>query len=185
MRGIAKVVGALGLATLLGAPALQAQGAEFSIGGGVSVPTGDFDDAAKLGWQGGAAVSFVPENFPVGFQFDGTYSRFGDEFFDDVDAQVIYGTGNVVFKFETSPESTFRPYLIGGVGVYNFKLTGDGVPAGLDESVTDFGLNAGAGFDFKAGAAGLFIEGRFHRIFSDGSDEQFVPITVGIRFGGS
>lgn len=52
------------------------------------------------------------------------------------------------------------------------------------KSETKFGLNAGAGFDFKAGSVGLFIEGRFHNVFTDESDAQFIPITVGVRFGG-
>ncbi|HEU5305065.1 MAG TPA: outer membrane beta-barrel protein, partial [Gemmatimonadales bacterium] len=142
------------------------------------------DDFAKLGWQGTAAVSFVPENLPVGFQFDGTYSQFSDESDFDVKEQLIYGTGNVVYKFQTSEESRFRPYLIGGVGIYNLKLKGDDVLPGTDDQ-TKFGINAGAGFDFKAGAAGLFIEGRFHNVFSDPDNTQFIPLTVGIRFGGS
>ena len=50
---------------------------------------------------------------------------------------------------------------------------------------TDFGINAGAGFDFQAGAVALFVEGRFHNVFSDGSNTNFIPITVGVRLGGS
>jgi hypothetical protein len=169
---------------LLSAPALRAQGAEFSLGGGVAVPTGDFDDFAKLGWQGTAAVSFVPENLPVGFQVDGNYGQFSDESPLDIKDQLIYGTGNVVFKFKTSEESKFRPYLIGGGGVYNLKPKGDDVLSGTD-SETKFGINAGAGFDFKAGSAGLFIEGRFHDVFTDGPNTQFIAINVGIRFGGT
>jgi hypothetical protein len=53
------------------------------------------------------------------------------------------------------------------------------------ESVTKFGINAGAGFDFKAGAAGVFLEGRFHNVFTEGDNTSFIPITVGVRFGGS
>ena len=60
MRGFSKGIAALAVGMLLGAPALRAQGAEFSLGGGVGVPLGDFDDAAKTGWHGLAAVSFVP-----------------------------------------------------------------------------------------------------------------------------
>jgi hypothetical protein len=168
---------------LLGAPALRAQ-AEFAVGGGVSVPTGDFDDFFKLGWHGTAAVSFVSQNIPVGFQLDGTYSQFSDESSLDIKDQLIYGTGNVVYKFKTSEESRFRPYLIGGGGVYNLKPKGDDVASGVGDQ-TKFGINAGAGFDFKAGAAGLFIEGRFHNVFTDGPDTKFIPITVGVRFGGS
>jgi hypothetical protein len=53
-----------------------------------------------------------------------------------------------------------------------------------DESSTDFGINAGAGFDFQAGNVGLFLEGRFHNIFSDPNNSNFIPITIGVRFGG-
>jgi hypothetical protein len=91
-----------------------------------------------------------------------------------------------VFKFNTSEESHFHPYLIGGGGIYNLKTTGSTTPGViLSGGTTKFGINAGAGFDFKAGGAGLFVEGRFHDIFTSGSDVKFIPITVGIRFGGS
>lgn len=179
-----------GLATLacalaLGAPGLQAQGVEFSLGGGLSIPTGDFDDVAKLGWQGTAAVSFVPRNGAVGFQFDGTYSRFGVDGGFDVNQQFIYATGNGVYKFLSAEENgSFRPYLIGGLGLYNLKLTGDDAPAFGEDSQTKFGINAGAGFDVKMGGASLFIEGRFHNVFADPSSRQFIPLTLGIRFGG-
>jgi hypothetical protein len=179
---------------LLTAPALRAQGAEFALGGGVGFPLGDFDDQAKLGWHGLGAVSFVPNGWPVGFQIDGSYQQFNldDDAFPTLTGlknRLIMGTGNIVFKFKTSEESTFRPYLIGGGGVYNSKITGADDPENvLPGGETKFGLNAGAGFDFKAGGAGLFIEGRFHNVFDaglSGGDLQFIPITLGIRFGGS
>jgi Outer membrane protein beta-barrel domain len=169
------------LLSLLGAPALRAQAAEFSIGGGVGVPLGDFNDVAKLGWQGTAAVSVVPRNLPVGIQVDGSFSQFGNNSPLDIKNQLIYGTLNAVYRFASSQNSNFRPYLIGGGGVYNSKLTGSDAP---DGSTTKFGINAGAGVDFKAGSAGLFLEGRFHDVFVAGPNVQFVPINVGIRLGG-
>jgi hypothetical protein len=191
MRGLSKGMAALAVAMLLGAPALRAQGAEFSLGGGIGVPLGDFDDAAKLGWHGLAAVSFGPEGWPVGIQIDGSYQQFSlDDAafpgFDGLKNRLIMGTGNVVFKFKTAEDSRFRPYLIGGGGVYNSKITGSDDPEDiLPGGETKFGLNAGAGFDFKAGSAGLFIEGRFHNVFTEGSNTQFIPITLGIRLGGN
>ena len=186
MRGLLKGVAALTLGTLLAAPALRAQGAEFSLGGGVGIPLGTFDDAAKMGWHGLAAVSFVPNGAPVGIQIDGQYQQFKLDGFTDTKERFLMGTANVVFKFKTSEESTFRPYLIGGGGVYNLKTTGNVTPGTLFEGgVTKFGINAGAGFDFKAGGAGLFLEGRFHDVFTSGENVKFIPITVGIRFGGS
>ncbi len=181
------VLGAVLLATAGAAPAL-AQGAKFSVGGGLTMPLGDFGDFASTGWHGLAAVGFQPANLPVGFQIDGMYQRLGvEDAPDDFDGntQVIQGTANVVYTFTTAEESTFHPYLIGGVGMYNFKPTGDDLEALVgDESETDFGINAGAGFDFQAGAVGLFVEGRFHNVFTEGESTNFIPITVGIRFGG-
>ena len=191
MRGFSKGVAALAVGMLLGAPALRAQGAEFSLGGGVGVPLGDFDDAAKLGWHGIAAISFVPNGWPVGIQIDGSYQQFSlDDAafpgFDGLKNRLIMGTGNIVFKFKSSEESRFRPYLIGGGGVYNSKVTGSDDPGDvLPGGETKFGVNAGAGFDFKAGGAGLFVEGRFHNVFTEGSNTQFIPITLGIRLGGN
>ena len=181
---IPKAVAALAMGMLLSASALHAQGAEFSLGGGIDLPLGDFDDAAKLGFHGLAGVSVVPTNWPVGIQVDGNYSQFSDDTPADLKFQLIYGTANLVYKFKTSEETKFRPYLIGGGGVYNFKVNGDDVPTGVDDSETKFGINAGAGFDFKAGSAGLFIEGRFHDVFTTGSNTTFIPITIGVRLGG-
>jgi len=168
--------------SLLGASALRAQATEFSIGGGVGVPLGDFDDVAKIGWQGTAAVSFVPRNLPVGIQVDGSFSQFGNDSPLDIKNQLLYGTLNAVYRFSSSESSRFRPYLLGGGGVYNSKLTGSDAP---DGSTTKFGINAGAGVDFKAGSAGLFLEGRFHDVFVAGPNVEFIPINVGIRLGGS
>jgi hypothetical protein len=151
------------------------------VGGGVAVPLGDFDDVVKVGWQGTAAVSFAPQSLPVRIQVDGSFSRFGDESPLDIHSQLIYGTADAVYRFESSEESNFRPYLIGGGGIYNSKETGSDALRG---STTKFGINAGAGFDFRLGSAGLFVEGRFHDVFVEGPNLQIFPLNVGIRFGG-
>jgi hypothetical protein len=186
MRGLVKSAAAVALGMLLSAPAVRAQGAEFALGGGLGIPLGSFDDASKMGWHGLAAVSFVPNGSPVGIQFDGQYQQYKVDGTGDLKNRFLIGTGNIVYKFKTSEESRFRPYLIGGGGVYNLKTTGNVTPGTLFEGgVTKFGINAGAGFDFKAGGAGLFLEGRFHDVFTSGENVKFIPITVGIRFGGS
>ena len=186
MRRLAMSLLAVAVGAGLSAARAEAQQAtrfDFAVGGGVSVPTGNFDDAAKLGWHGMAAVRILPQSLPVGFQVDGNFARLSDESSLDIKSQMIYGTGNVLYQFRTSEESRLRPYLIGGVGMYNLDLKGKDVPT-TASSETKFGINAGAGFDFKAGAASLFAEGRFHDVFTDASDTQFVPITIGVRFGG-
>jgi|SRR6185437_5851415 hypothetical protein len=186
MRSLCKGMVALLACAAVSASPLRAQGPEFALGGGIANPLGTFNDATKLGWMGLAAVSFVPTGSPVGIQIDGQYHQYP---FDAVGGheRFLIGTGNIVYKFKTSETSTVRPYLIGGGGVYNFKRTGSGTVSGnfsTTGSTTKFGINAGAGFDFKAGGAGLFVEGRFHDVFTSGKDINFIPITVGIRFGG-
>lgn len=191
MRGLVKGAAALALGMLLSTPAAHAQGAEFSLGGGATVPLSTFGDFAKTGFHGLVAISFAPSSFPLGIQIDGMYQRLKQEdIVGNRSNQILQGTGNLIYKFKTSEESTFRPYLIAGVGIYNFKLvSGDDVAGpgvgNTGNTGTDFGLNGGAGFDFKAGAIGLFLEGRFHNVLTDGEDAKFIPITVGIRLGGN
>ena len=164
----------------------------FSLGGGATLPAGTFDDVAGTGWHGMAAIGFQPADFPVGFQVDGMYHRFGFEAANlDADWQMIQGTANAVFMFNRSEESKFHPYLIGGVGAYNVKAVGNDAE-GIDSDETDFGVNAGLGFDFDLGNLAAFIEGRYNAVFGgtvdpetlDDATASFVPITIGIRLGG-
>ena len=182
MRRVAMGVAAALIGLLANANAARAQGAEFSLGGGIDAPLGTFNDGFKTGFHGLAGVSFTLPASPVGIQVDGSYSQYSDDSPLDIKEQLIYGTANVVWKFPTAAASMFHPYLIGGGGVYNAKPKGDDVSSTVD-SQTKFGLNVGAGFDIKAGAAGLFAEGRFHDVFTDGNNLKFIPITVGVRFG--
>lgn len=191
MKVVSKSVAALALGILVGAPAAHAQGAEFSLGGGATIPLGTYGDAVKTGFHGLVGISFAPSSFPLGIQIDGMYERLKQEaVVGNRSSQILQGTANLIYKFKTSEESRFRPYLIAGVGIYNFKLVSGDQVAGpgvgnTGNTGTDFGLNGGAGFDFKAGGAGLFIEGRFHDVFTNGPNAKFIPITLGIRLGGN
>jgi opacity protein-like surface antigen len=175
----------LGLAVVVVAQAAHAQAMSFGLGGGIVVPTGTLSDGNSTGYSGSALVRVQPPASPVGFQVDAFYTRFG---LDGVDghSRMIGGTANAVFAFPGA--SMARPYLIGGLGLYNGKTTIDGL--GSSDSQTKFGINAGAGFDFGLGKAKLFAEGRFHAIMkgvTDGTtgDEKtayMIPLTVGLRF---
>jgi len=181
MRGIARAVVAVGVGLSLHAMNLHAQTpVRFGLSGGLSVPSGSTSDGLKTGWNGTALVQFFPASSPVGFQVDGSYHRMG---FDPSGGheQIIDGTANVVYEFKTSESSRFRPYLIGGGGVYNVKAKTDIGPSPSD---TKFGINGGAGFNFGTASTSFFVEGRFHNVFVSGSDFHFIPINVGVRFGG-
>jgi hypothetical protein len=188
MKHLVKSLAVFGVVAAMAAGEASAQSpASFGIGGGVSIPSGSTSDALSTGWHGIALVRYMPATVAVGFQIDGMYHRLGveDGGLDlDLSTQIINGTANVVFAFPVSEETRFRPYLIGGGGIYNFDLKGDDAPS-TTESSTDWGLNVGAGFDIGFGGGTLFLEGRFHNVFTDGDDTKLIPITLGIRFGGS
>lgn len=179
-RGKAVAAGAIAIALL--APMAVAQTpVEFGLGAGISIPSGATSDGLKTGWHGTALVQFRPAASPVGFQVDGSYTQLGFDGGGGKD-QIISGTANAVYPFSLAPESQFRPYLIGGGGVYNVKAKPD---VGASISDTKFGINVGAGFNIKTSGIGVFVEGRFHNVFVPGSDFHYIPITAGVRFGGS
>jgi opacity protein-like surface antigen len=176
----------VGLAVMLSAQAAHAQAMSFGVGGGVVVPTGTMADGNGTGWSGTALLRVQPPVSPLGFQVDAFYTRFGLEGGIDGHSRLLGGTANAVFAFPGA--SLARPYLIGGVGLYNGKTTITGL--GSSDATTKFGVNAGAGFDFGLGKVKLFAEGRFHAMFKSVTDvatgdektAYMIPLTVGLRF---
>ena len=143
---------------------------EVRAGGGVSFPLES--DFIETGWHLGGGLRATPRGFPVAFQLDGFYHDFSEK--DDtgvpddlIDSSFLQLTLDAVYMLQTA-SPTFDPYILGGVGLY------DG----------DFGLNAGVGADFTLNfiPVGLFLEGRFHRIFGEGEDVSLFPVTLGVRF---
>ncbi len=175
MRGLLKGAGLAVVALALAAGSADAQ-VKFGLGGGVTFPSGDALEGVNTGFHGTALLRISPPAMPIAFQIDGSYHRFGSDV-DDLGFQVIDITGNVVYQFASAPATPVKPYLIGGVGYYSSKPTGDAAPD-VDSS-NDFGINLGAGMDL---GKNFFAEARFHRIFSDPDNASIIPITVGFRF---
>jgi len=118
-----------GLFVLLLAPRLFAQAVQFSLAGGASLPNGEYNTIAKTGWHAGAGLLLGSRSKPLGLQLDADYGHFpldasgaGGSF--DVGQRFISGTIEVAYRFQASAESGFRPYVLGGVGIYNSKGTG-------------------------------------------------------------
>lgn len=172
MRGIAVWMAAAAFAAVTSAAPVEAQ-VRFGAGGG---PTFNLEEGGGTDFHVLGTLAFGGSaNRPVSFRVDGSYQP-GDG------ADILSGTGNVVYSFSVSDETRFRPYLIGGGGVYNFNPESD-----LFDSSTEFGINAGAGFTVPIGqgTTRLFGEGRFHNIFTEGESTSLLPITIGVSFGGS
>ncbi|MBA2459230.1 MAG: outer membrane beta-barrel protein [Gemmatimonadales bacterium] len=172
MRSLAVGLAAVAVAALASAAPMAAQ-VRFGAGGG---PTFILEDGGGTDFHAMGTLAFGGSaGRPLSFRVDGMY-QLGDA------ANLLIGTGNAVYSFDVSEETRFRPYLIGGVGVYNVNPDSD-----LADSSTEFGINAGAGFTVPIGqgTTRLFGEARFHNIFTEGSSTNILPITVGVMFGGS
>jgi len=179
-RNILGVMTAI-LAITASAPAAQAQNElSFGLAAGATIPTGDLgDDFAKTGFHGMVTVGFMPTMLPFGMRIDGMYNQLSlEDGLGDANFRIMGANANAIFAM---PAMRTSPYLIGGVGVYNSKITSDDIDVEGD-GVTDVGINIGIGAKFNLSGFGTFAELRYHNIFADGSSIQFIPITFGIMF---
>lgn len=186
MKGFRVLVAGLGVALAVASAPVRAQVA-FGVAGGVTVPSGDLNDRQNLGYNGLATVQLALPMFPLQFRADLQYNSFGgrnwvnalNQAIDKTDTRVLSGTINGVFNLLPGP---IKPYLIGGVGYYDTKMTGD-------ENTRKLGYNYGAGVKFGLTRTSIFIEGRMHQIKDAVVDvgggrrsAKFIPITIGIMF---
>jgi hypothetical protein len=176
MKRIVCFAFAAGAALVLTAAAAQAQVA-VGVGGGLSIPTGDFGDAAKTGWN---ALANVAYNMPSGLGVRGDFFYGQHSFKGGIDAKwkLAGGLGNVLYNFPG--KSTVTPYVIGSVGFMNLKASA----SGASDSETKLTFGGGGGIKLKAGTDGsVFAEARYLTINTTGSNANFIPISVGVSFG--
>ena len=190
---------AFGLALLAAAP-VEAQTlqsvrtTDFALSAGVSFPQGDAGDVFDTGFIVSGAVNYRPVNSLLGYRVEGLYTRLGAEIESPFQASTLEGrlgvmgvTADVVLNIPTA--SAIRPYLIGGAGAYRTtnkwsaecSVCSQGTPS-VSKTDTDFGLNGGAGVEFRLGTLRPYVEGRFHSIFTPGDNLNFIPVQVGLRF---
>ena len=155
----------------------------FGVSGGLTLPMGNLGDAVSSGFNAAAHLAFQPATFPFGVRVEGQFNRFGydEAVAADGNLRILSGTVNAVFGVPAA-SSAFRPYVIGGVGLYNSKASFESATGGGEGSGTDFGLNGGAGIEFGLSGLATFVEARFNSVFTEGSKTNFVPITFGIKF---
>ncbi|HKT08974.1 MAG TPA: outer membrane beta-barrel protein [Gemmatimonadaceae bacterium] len=182
-----------GLMVTAGASASHAQISSpigFGLVGGSSSPAGPLSDLAKSGWHAGAFLELNLPVVPVGFRLEGAWHQFHDKPIagggGSTGARIEAGTLNATYTLLPLP--IIKPYLIGGVGEYNVRLTtpvvalpGGGTTGGTTTQ-TKTGMNVGAGVRVQLGGFAAFVEARWHDVFTSGKDVQMVPVSVGLRF---
>ena len=179
-----KISGLIPAALLFGAVAASPAAAQargyIGFGPGVSLPVGDFGDAAKTGWLGQVFGGITGASGMFGGRVDGMYVRHSLEL-PDASTALIGANADLVVS-PGSAGSKVRPYILGGVGFFNSKTEVGSVEG---EGQTNFAYNLGGGLLFKAGRMGIFVEARYISVSTDPSSQGFIPIAIGLRFGGN
>lgn len=167
------------IALLAGIPSnagAQARG-YVGFGGGMAFPLGTFGDAANTGYLGQFIAGITGPSGRLGGRIDGMLASHD---YGPYTYRQIGVMGDVVFT--PGAGSNVTPYLLGGLGLVNGKTTGTGSALG---SSTKPAFNAGAGLTlWLSRRIWVFVEGRYVSVQTEGSSTNFVPLTVGIRWGG-
>lgn len=204
--------GVLALTLMLPAVSALAGSWAFTLGGGLSMPTGDFGDEDELGAGSGFVVDGaleyrVNDMFAVGL--DASWLRNahasegesvdlggGTTYTLDEDKFTTWQVG-VHGKYFLPLGGNLSPYLLGGVGIYDTKeeweetFTTGGVStigSGVAETDTRFGGKLGLGGVFKVNEMiGIGVEGNYNFITQDEEEVgveslQYLGVTGGIVF---
>jgi hypothetical protein len=175
----------------------------LDIGGGPAPVVGGTQNQLNTGWNfviGGGynftpRTGFVLEFMNAGFGLSGRALQQNNAFYGD--ANVWSVTLNPIWRFRIS--GPIGGYIIGGGGFYQRETN-------LDESVQIFvpaprggfyapgtqyvhqyddtgGVNIGAGLTCNLGwGTKLFVEARYHYLFTSGYATQIIPVTIGLRW---
>ncbi len=172
-------------AMLLGAGRVAAQGVRYGVGAGLLLPVGDYHSLDKAGWIVGADVTYWLAAASIAIRAEGSYSHTGQRpgacCLSDHAIAMAGGLVAVVYAFGKTANE-IRPYLLAGVGLYNWRLS---APGFTTSSVTKAGFGGGAGLAYRVGARStrLFVEGKVTTVTVNGVSYVSIPIRVGLRFG--
>jgi hypothetical protein len=166
-------VAVLLVGSLIAAPAARAQ-MSFSVAAGAALPMGDNGDGLKMGYNATLGLGIKPPLAPLGLRIEGMFNSFEIEDVSDGSQRTMALIANGTFSTIAMPV-----YLIGGLGMYNSKVT---IGSLSSDASNDIGLNVGVGFNIPLTGFGTFIEARYHHIMVDGGSFGMLPITVGIKF---
>jgi hypothetical protein len=198
VAGLVLTVAGASVAHAQATTASPAKPMSFGISAGLSLPNGDASDAWDTGFHVNGLADYRLSSLPLsirgelGWQsLSGKSASFSDgttSFSAKLaNPNMITLTGNLLYHFPVAATTTVRPYLIGGLGMYNYKAGGsfsstDFGSGSATERRTKFGLNGGIGTTFQLGTMSTFAEARFHNVFEEGGSIRMIPISFGIMF---
>lgn len=190
----AMIAGAAGCASTAGAQAATSLVKPISLGisGGAAIPTGSLSDGANTGYNVTGSIAVGLTGLPFSIRGDAAFNSFGvkDNIVnsvgaDNANARILGFTGNLVLPLPLQG-TVLRPYLIGGVGLYNVRysssINSGGGNLSASQSENRVGFNFGGGLTIPLAGFNAFIEARYHRVSTDNGSTAFVPITFGVMF---
>lgn len=154
----------------------RTEGFRFGLGLGATLPTGDYGSFDKMGINILGVFETPLANSPLYLRVDGIYSSTAHETVNGNTA-ILGGNASALYHF-TAPNAQARPYLLAGLGIYNFD-PGDASTTG---SETKLGLAVGGGITFGLGGLNAFAEARYVSIQTSGASTALIPLSVGLLF---
>ena len=188
----------------LGALPAMAQPAYFGperatgfFGLGFSAPVNPLANRLDAGWNVAGGVGVTGQY--AGLMVDLMYNSFGINsknlgLAQATDGSQRYWAITIDPVFHVNQRGPVDFYVTGGAGLYgqitryelNSNVAGGFGQYNLVSSNTIYkgGVDGGAGFAFNIGYSPvkLFVEARFHHVFTGGPGASFVPVTVGVSF---
>jgi Outer membrane protein beta-barrel domain len=176
MKRLGLVILAVALCAVAARPAM-AQGVRYGVSAGVLLPMGNYGDADKMGFVGGAGATYWLAGQPIGIRGDLSYSQTSHDGAAG-NTKIIGGMASVVYALNPATAPA-RILISGGVGLYNVKES----VTSASESKVGFGGGAAVAFKMGTGSTRLVLGTRFTSVSTSGSSISFLPITVGLTFG--
>jgi opacity protein-like surface antigen len=148
---------------------------------GLSMPSGDFDNAVNTGWGLGGSLGYgIGRNTVLSGGV--AYHHFGEDFTSG-HVSIVPVTAAVDYGFNT--HGRVRPWISGGLGVYSLSETvfvpsiGD-----VSDSEADFGFNLGFGIAAPLNPSTSWGAGfKFHHVVgSNFPDTDFIALQGGLAF---
>ena len=177
----------------------QKTGIGFGASIGANLPNGEFADGAKTGLVANGFVGVGTGRFGLRGELFWSRSDLDNPFIRKVGNDVLPSeglgtvTGNVNLVGAAANfvlplmQSVVRPYLIGGVGVYNRRVSQD-VGGTIDEfqnlrdEQTDVGYNGGIGLSIGGLGPSFFLEARYVSVATAPDRTKFIPVVLGFSF---
>lgn len=174
MNRVRQLAAAVAVATVVGVSAGTAQSARVGLGAGLTVPLSEYKNSDNTGWHVLAKVDIKIPMSPVGVRVDGLYGQTSQKAPLTGNTKLAGGMAELVWHIPTMVPG-FKPYVLGGGGVYNVNPGGG--------STTKFAWGAGLGSAIGVGPIHAFAEARYISVQLTPTHLKFVPVTAGLSFG--